>query len=87
MKKIELDLDALAVDTFETAAPVRGRRGTVQANILEPNNRDWQPSDQSALACATGGYQVCGEPTVTGCVGYTGGDTACCYYVTQLCNG
>ena len=84
MKKIKLDLDALAVDSFD-AGTAEPRHGTVRAHDFEPMNRDWQPSEQSALACATGGYQVCGDQTVTGCVVVSGGDTACCYYVTDLC--
>ncbi|MBV9108294.1 MAG: hypothetical protein JO306_02680 [Gemmatimonadetes bacterium] len=82
MKKMKLDLDTLAVNTFETAAPVHISRGTVQGHFdHNPLNRDWQPSEQSALACATGGYNVCGGPTVTGCVDYTGG----VYIMTTLC--
>jgi hypothetical protein len=80
MKKLQLDLDALAVDAFATAAPVHTRRGTVRANDFEPLNRDWQPSEQSALACATGGFAWCPGVSDQGCTTYTGGygDTSLC---------
>lgn len=33
MQKLKLDLDTLAIDSFETAAPAGERRGTVAAHI------------------------------------------------------
>ena len=35
MKKIRLDVEALSVDSFPTAAP-KGDRGTVEAHVITP---------------------------------------------------
>lgn len=48
MKKISLNLDALEIESFETAAVVRGEEGTVFAHAPKP-----RPSDEGTCFQAT----------------------------------
>jgi hypothetical protein len=78
MKKIKLELEALRVESFEAGAAGDLARGTVQAHVF---NRDIPHDDSNALACGTGGYNYCAQPSY-GCVEATSG---CYYEITPLC--
>ncbi|HEX6750328.1 MAG TPA: hypothetical protein VF092_23745 [Longimicrobium sp.] len=70
MKKLRLDLDALAVDSFDTHAPA-GRRGTVMGNI-DPDtvvvvNAGTLACSQNCLVADTAGGDTCDrrcEPSI-----------------------
>lgn len=53
MKKLKLDLDTLAVDSFRPSAEPRGHRGTVRGNEPTYTCRTWEASCNTlALTCA-----------------------------------
>jgi hypothetical protein len=83
MKKLQLDIEALRVDSFEAGTTEVVTRGTVQANV---RNQDIPHNESEGLACATDGFNYCNAPTAGGCVSYTSPNFSdCCYEITSLC--
>ena len=53
MKKLELSLDALAIDSFETGAAARPEEGTVEARAAECTAPATCRCPTSIIRCAT----------------------------------
>ena len=78
MKKITLDLDALAVDTFETVAPRESALGTVRG------------LEGSETVCVTvGGYECVSQYTDCDCTDAwdCSGQLTCHFSCVDTCDG
>lgn len=65
MKKLTLSLDALRVETFETASSLPGG-GTVAAAVARATD-DTQKPDCDLSGAGTCGYSFCGDDTCDTC--------------------
>jgi hypothetical protein len=78
MRKVGLEIDALRVETFETArAPAA--RGTVRAHdSAEPSGTGGFPSDDPCATCADSCWGACVETQALSCGG------SCEWYCTRF---
>jgi hypothetical protein len=64
MRKTRLELDTLAVESFDTTALTRDGRGTVQAHEIEPTPPEYACTCRHSDLCKTA-YYYCGTGPYT----------------------
>lgn len=72
MKKLKLNVEALAVQTFDTAVPAEAR-GTVAGHVdTDPESCDYACASQFISGCGTCGNSCGGTCGSVTCIGYEG---------------